>query len=115
MLVVKERERKNRYTYTLKMTVLKYGTLPTLGQRCQETNRLVREEYDDPKYRWPALVPRENRVAYASIRLQYIMQPAGAAAVMGAKNLRSGGGKGTRGVQVAPEMFPGPFHGCGKR
>ena len=109
MLVVKGKAEKPVYVYIEDDSVEIRDASHLWGKDVRETNRLVREEYDDPEIQMACIGPAgENRVAYASIQASIYNAAGrgGGGAVMGAKNLKAVAAKGTRGVQVAdPEMF----------
>ncbi len=79
------------------------------GKDVRETNRLVREENDDPEVQMACIGPAgENKVAYASIQVSIYNAAGrgGGGAVMGAKNLKAVAARGTKGIGVAhPEKF----------
>jgi aldehyde:ferredoxin oxidoreductase len=79
------------------------------GMDVRETNRLVREELDDPEVQLACIGPAgENRVAFASIQASIYNSAGrgGGGALMGGKNLKAIAVTGTGDVQVArPEQF----------
>ncbi|MEW5815491.1 MAG: aldehyde ferredoxin oxidoreductase family protein [Spirochaetota bacterium] len=79
------------------------------GKDVRETNRLIREERDNPEIQIACIGPAgENRVVYASIQVSIYNAAGrgGGGALMGNKNLKAIAAAGTQSMQAAfPEQF----------
>ena len=109
LLVIKGRAEKPVYVYIEDDNVEIRDASHLWGKDVRETNRLVREENDDPEVQTACIGPAgENGVAYASIQVSIYNAAGrgGGGAVMGAKNLKTVAVRGTGGIEVAdPEKF----------
>lgn len=109
LLVIKGRAEKPVYVYIEDDNVEIRDASHLWGKDVRETNRLVREENDDPEVQTACIGPAgENGVAYASIQVSIYNAAGrgGGGAVMGAKNLKMVAARGTGGIEVAdPEKF----------
>ena len=79
------------------------------GKDVRETNKLIREETDNPEVQLACIGPAgENKVIYASIQVSIYNAAGrgGGGALMGVKNLKAIAVSGTKSVEVAfPEKF----------
>ncbi|MDI6705212.1 MAG: aldehyde ferredoxin oxidoreductase family protein [Bacillota bacterium] len=109
ILVVKGRAEKPVYLYIEDDRVEIRDASHLWGKDVRETNRLVREENDDPEVQLACIGPAgENKVVYASIQVSIYNAAGrgGGGAVMGDKNLKAVAAKGTKGIRAAhPEKF----------
>lgn len=79
------------------------------GKDVRETNRIIREEEDDPEIQLACIGPAgENGIAYASIQVSIYNAAGrgGGGTLMGRKKVKAIAARGTKGIEVAhPEKF----------